>query len=704
MDKKEKNVFADFNRFSASLTHVSYMAGNFARSLQDGNWVLGPLVSGLENATSALTNFATAAFEEASRLEVSRIAMGGTLKNAFDDKISFKQGLLMGDNVRESLVTMAADSLGETSDYTKVAAGINDSLAEFNKQLGGTTEQMISRFQTMAPNFVKSVVLNTKVYGDQVPTSSVIRTFTKLLDTGKAPVREIFLMNNAGLRAAIAEDEKKNGKLSLANLAARGLRLQKIFEKSISPEQIAMLDNAITTKFGATKSALVGIDDGVFGMSRKLGKDKDEQPITIFTRLADLAKPFLDALTTGAKSITAFSDPLLVLSDLIVTKLQPIADDLSAKLARFLQQFSFAPGDLQGKLSEAFEATFGFKFQDFKLSEKITAFFDGIANWFDGLGAVSLTGNAELDKILTSIGDGITKMIGAMFNAAMRQAMKDPVQTIKIAFVLNPVAFLTLGILVLSLVSAFGPLLLVVGSFAGGLGFIAIAIVGSVVAITAFSTQFKQFGQSLMNSSLLTFQFLGGVFTLLGGVGTDLKKAWDQLTKGDILGLAGSLGSAFLKLLASVGLLVVTPFVGIADIFKVLADSFIALVLNPIEDFLRKILWLEPVNRAPAVPAAPAYKRPSAYQVPISTPLPGFASGNALGNLLVGYQRERLAAPQGAQVVFANSSEAIIPGNRISAFQNNNTTGGNTISMTINNYSGEDIVGKVRMALEELLG
>jgi hypothetical protein len=74
-----------------------------------------------------------------------------------------------------------------------------------------------------------------------------------------------------------------------------------------------------------------------------------------------------------------------------------------------------------------------------------------------------------------------------------------------------------------------------------------------------------------------------------------------------------------------------------------------------------------------------------------------------LGALVSGFFAEQAMAPAGAQVVFANSSEAIIP-QRAAQQIMQRPRDNRPISVVVNNYNGDvDVTQKVINALEYVL-
>lgn len=721
--EKLDELFYTTRNFSQQITFAGYSAGKFGSAVLEGNWALNGLASGLQTAGEAIFKFATTAFEQSAKLEVSRIAMGGVLSNGSNGKLDFKAGLKLGDELREKLVGIAADSIGETADYTQVASGINDSIAEAVGKLGGSAEQFSANMAKISPALVKGVVLNSKVYGDGIPVGAVVRTFTKLLETGKAPAREQFLQRNPGLKAALERDDKKNGSLTKVSGAVRIDRLQKIFDDAIKPEQLALLENAFETKLGALRSAVIGIDDGVFGMNRKLGTDDKGERVTVFSRIADLLKPFMDALILGAKSITQFSDPMLAIAEIIKDKLQPVADELANKLARFGQQFAFAEGNLTEKLGKAFKETFSVDFTKFDFATPITNFFQNITGFIAGAGKDGNFGfSKNIDDAINALVAGIGNIIGAIANRLTDEAIKDPEKFFKIAFIMNPTAFLTFALLIVSLLPSlafFGKAILgfpaILRIAAAGLlnafpaistffltafGPILVSVLAVVAVCVIFRKQLSDLGNWIQSLGGLTAAMLGEVFKRLSAVGQNVYDAFQFLFKGDLSGFAGQLVEAVKNGLIASAALIAMPFLAIGEAFQ-------KAVIDPIA----KLLGFGPkptVENSPTKIAETQkiLQREQAASSAIIDPfkgagLLGFANGNPLGNLLVAYQKEKMAAPVGANVVFANSSEAIIPGNKLSAFSTN--SGGNSISMTINNYSGDDISATIRNVIEEIL-
>jgi hypothetical protein len=776
-DLEAGSLGRSFNNLGFNLSVVGYNVTQFSSALVHGNWVLNGFLSGLETVGSAALNYATKAFEEASELEVSRIAGGGALSSGFDNRINFNQGLALYDDVRLKLAKSAAEIPGVTSDYTKIMSLLGDDLATALNSTNKSAEQLQNQFAKIGPEVVKNLVLNAKFYGQGITQGQIARSFAKLLDTGKLPSRESFIQKNPLLKAKIAKYEEKNGTLASKTKEQRLYALNDIFKDTFSKDQLDLLNNSFSSRFEAIRSYVLDPDVGLFGFARKFKLQGEDKPVTFFDTLSEAAKPFLLALTEAALLLTEFADPMQALGQLVKDKVAPVIRDFSQAITRGFDIGINSGGNFWQKFNIGFQAAFGIDLSTYDFAGAITRFFDSIASAIDNFGKGGKLGpGTKLEAAIMAFINGIAKVLGSVTNRVAEQAMKDPVNTLKVAFFLNPSAVMQFFILLVSIVPAivsligmfrwliqvlwtigqhlFGLVRIIIAALATPIGLVVLAFAAITTASVIFSDWLTAAGSTLNSFSGFmesTVKTAGLVFSLLGQGGQQLKDAWDKLTKGDFLGaFLNTLSGLGTILLATLMALIVVPIVAIIDL---LASSIAWLVSAIGTEIGRFGQWVNDWGNKLLVSAGETIMSwstsmrdwfasiPGMFKSAVIDPIGnmaksisdgfnnsmgavgngigsaansvgkffGFADGNPMGNMLGAYAMELAASPSGAYPVFANSSEAIIPRPQALAISNvlsntQNSRGGASISMVINNYSGNDIASEVKRALEEILG
>jgi hypothetical protein len=123
------NRFGSFDNFSQNLSIVSYNVTNFGQALTSGSFVMSSFFDGVSSLSNSVLEYSKQAFDEATKLEVDRIAGGGAISAGFDNLIDYTKGLQVFDNVRTKLAITAAEKPGVTSDYTNAASLLNDDIA-----------------------------------------------------------------------------------------------------------------------------------------------------------------------------------------------------------------------------------------------------------------------------------------------------------------------------------------------------------------------------------------------------------------------------------------------------------------------------------------------------------------------------------------------------------------------------------------------
>jgi hypothetical protein len=796
------NRFGSFDNFSQNLSIVSYNVTNFGQALTSGSFVMSSFFDGVSSLSNSVLEYSKQAFDEATKLEVDRIAGGGAISAGFDNLIDYTKGLQVFDNVRTKLAITAAEKPGVTSDYTNAASLLNDDIAAALNKTGRSSDQLTKVFENITPKLIENLVLNSKLYGQGIPMSAVTRSFAKLLDTGKIQNKEIFFSKNPLLKSAIAKYEKENGKLTGMNKEKRLFALNDIFSSTFSKQQLDALQNAFATRIEGLRSYVLDPDIGLFGFNRKFKNPKDPgSEITFFQVLANAASPFIDALAESAKLITAFADPMQALGGLIQTYVSPIILDWASKLNRGIDTAVNTSGSPLEKIRAGLNDAFDFDISTYDFAGAITKLFDSIAAAIDGFGVKgNYFNNPKVDAAITAFINGIVKVLGSISNKIAEKAMEDPIAFAKVAFILNPSAVLQFGILLVSLIPALislGSLLWAIGGailtgIAAVLAFVTTTVLGAVLLFVGIfigliavvivwreqlamvGYKLEQFGGFMQT----TVRMFGSVLSDLGQAGKRFKDAWDLLLQGNWQGALTSLFEGLMWALGATLKMILIPFVALGDLafsslkagIEWLGSALVSLG-SAIYNFLSKLassawnsvsngasdMWnsasnaigtvfsgmgaafndyvIKPIvsllNSIPGFKAATGFigqgisNNIEAGGTVINgianagaagskfigdgfnsvKKLAGFADGNPLGGLLSSLAAEQSNTPSGFSPVFANSSEAIIPrSDATRAIAGLSSRGGNSISMTINNYAGDDITEKVRVVLESILG
>lgn len=746
------NFFEGLNGFTYRLAFAGSTVSSFTESLVSGGPVIQSFLGALQNLTDSVLQYSTAAFTKASENEINRLAAGGAISNSFDKKLSFEDGLSVFDELKVQLANSAASLPGTTSDYITVFRSLSDDMATaLNSSKLGAGE-LKALFKEKVPKAVENLVLQTKLYGQDIPVSSITRTYSKLLSTGKVNSREIFVQRNPVLRTGIEKWEKENSKkLPALNIRERFEALNKIFADSISPEQLQGLTGSFQAKIETLKSFTIDPDVGLFGFERKF-KGSDGKDTTLFLALAKVIGPVIDGFSNLARNLINFGDPLQAINGVIDKTIGPVLESLTTKLNIFNGVFQTTEGDFQTRLDNALKSAFNFDYKKFDYSAAIDSFFNTIAFQIENFGK-NFKPSSELGESINSMIGGVIKVLGAIFNRAYQASVENPVATFQFVVLTNPglifqgliAVMATIAVLSPLITGAFALLAPVVGALGSAIlsitplfvtalaglaglfaGLIAaiVAVVAFFVGIAVFNKELVSWGKSLQKWGEqmggwwgMVLQSFGLMTELFGKAGAALKSFWDNLTSGNWSAAIGDLikaiGYTVLGALAGLGGIVQTITGALGEVLKVIMDGFtrffnwlwtgITGVFTDIRNF-----FIKPTTQRLADANKVIEARPGDFGDQVREKLQvaksywfGNAEGNNLGNLIAAVNTEQRIMPAGASVTIANTSEAIIPQNKAQALLNNKTGASVTVNVFANtNANPTDIGSAVRRELQ----
>jgi hypothetical protein len=184
---------------------------NFTSTLVSGGPVVQGFLSAIENLTGSVLKYSAKAFSDAAEKEVSAIAGAGSIANVTKNKLNFGESQNLFAELQTKLAQDAAVLPGSTADYTGVFTQLVDDFGAALIKGGDSAAQMTDKLKTI-PESVKAIVLQSKLYGQNIPIASVTKSYASLLATGQVKNNEIFFKRNPVLKAAIADFEQKNGK------------------------------------------------------------------------------------------------------------------------------------------------------------------------------------------------------------------------------------------------------------------------------------------------------------------------------------------------------------------------------------------------------------------------------------------------------------------------------------------------------------
>lgn len=705
-------TFRGFTEFTRSLVYAGHSVAQFSASAVSGGPVIQSFIQSIENLTQNVLSYSSKAFETATQNEINRLAAGGAISNSFSKKIDFDAGLELFDDIKKKLAVSAAALPGTTADYITVFRSLSDDMATALNSAKAGGPELKKLFRDKVPKAVETLVLQTKLYGQDIPVSSITRTYSKLLSTGKVNSREIFVQRNPVLRTGIEKWEKENSKkLPQLNVRERFEALNKIFADSISNQQMMGLTNSFQSKVEGFKSFVFDPDVGLFGFEREF-KNASGETTTLFKTLADAIGPVIERFTILAQNIQNYADPAQLSANLFDKTIGVALEDFKYRLIDLNRTLQITEGDFQTKLRAALKVAFNFDYVTFDYSAAIDKFFAAIIKGIDTFGD-DFKPTDEVGQSMTALLDGLFGVIGAIFRRLTKQAMTYPKETFQFIMLTNP-ALVLQGFIALATVSiALGQLF---GFISGGLAaagpgikvFMAgisgttVAVVGIVVAILAFiagiiifkdqlkaaGKNFTELGDNMIGPFKTAFQALGLALTLLGEAGQTLSDAWNKFASGDwrgaLLGVFDGVGKAISGIIAglgagaaAVGGALVIAWEGIwpqlQKLGSFIVDGLVNLFtgkkdLNKLVDSVSNAPVIETKNGTKLDDALDAYKTWINRLYSIFGVAPAFsnASGNNLGNLLFAAQMEKRLMPPGANLVMANTSEAIIPAEKAS--------------------------------------
>lgn len=743
-----KDFFSGLNGFTYQLVFAGGSIASFTENLVSGGPIIQGFFSQIERLSASVLDYSTKAFTKASENEVNRLAAGGAISNSFNKKISFDDGLSLFDEIKVKLAKSAASLPGTTSDYITVFRSLSDDMATAlnSSKMGG--KQLSNLFREKVPKAVENLVLQTKLYGQDIPVSSITKTYSKLLSTGKVNAREIFVQRNPVLRTSIEKWEKDNGKkLPSLNIRERFDALNKILGDSISPQQFTGLNASFQAKVETLKSFLFDPDVGLFGFERKF-KGLDGKDTTMFESLAKVIGPVIEGFSSLAQNLIKFGDPLQGASSFIEKMIGPSVAEFVSNMNLFNSVFQGTEGNFQTRLDTALKTAFNFDYKTFDYSAAIDKFFNFIVKGIEDFGKNLKPGN-EFSESISSLLSGFFKVLSAIVSRASQAAASNPVAAFQFVAVTNPslifqgiialmasiaalspvIGFLApavsmLGSAILAITPMFVTALVGIAGLFASLIAAVLAVVAFFVGIAVFNKELQSWGKSLQSwgQSLggwwgMVLESFGVMTELLGKAGAALKSFWDNLTSGNWVAAIGDLvkaiGYTVLSALAGLGGIVQAITGALGEVFKVIIDGFtkffswlwtgITGVFRDIKNFFIKPLD-QRMSDAAAVPEAAPGDIGGKIKETLSVAKNfwfGNAEGNGLGNLLAAINTESRAMPTGASVTIANTSEAIIPRDKAMAMGQMSRSG---VSAVVNVYaqtnsSAQDIASEVRREL-----
>jgi hypothetical protein len=752
MAATSKDFFSGINGFTYKLVFAGSSIASFTENLVSGGPIIQGFFNQIERLSASVLDYSTKAFTKASENEINRLAAGGAISNSFNKKVSFDDGLSLFDEIKVKLAKSAASLPGTTSDYITVFRSLSDDMATAlnSSKMGG--KQLSNLFKEKVPKAVENLVLQTKLYGQDIPVSSITKTYSKLLSTGKVNAREIFVQRNPVLRTSIEKWEKDNGKkLPSLNIRERFDALNKIFGDSISPQQFAGLNASFQAKVETLKSFLFDPDVGLFGFERKF-KGLDGKDTTMFESLAKVIGPVIEGFSSLAQNLIKFGDPLQGANSFIEKMIGPSVAEFVSNMNLFNSVFQGTEGNFQTRLDTALKTAFNFDYKTFDYSGAIDKFFNFIAKGIEDFGK-NLKPGDEFSESISSLLSGFFKVLSAIVSRASQAAASNPVAAFQFVAVTNPSLIFQGIIALMASIAALGPVIgflapiisaavgmvgsailaitpMFVTALAGIAGLFAgliaavLAVVAFFVGIAVFNKELQSWGKSLQSwgQSLggwggMVIESFGVMTELLGKAGAALKSFWDNLTSGNWAAAIGDLvkaiGYTVLSALAGLGGIVQAITGALGEVFKVIMDGFtkffswlwtgITGVFRDIKNFFIKPLD-QRMSDAASVPEAAPGDIGGKIKETLSVAKNfwfGNAEGNGFGNLLAAINTESRAMPTGASVTIANTSEAIIPRDKAMAMGQMSRSG---ISATVNIFpqtmaTAQDIAYEVKKEL-----
>lgn len=757
---------ASFQKWTQSLVYSGYAVGQFTSSLISGGPVVQGFLSSLENLTSSVLKYSTQAFEKATENEVNRLAAGGAISNSFSKKINFDEGLQLFDEIKIKLAKSAASLPGTTADYITVFRSLSDDMATALNSAGAGAGQLKQLFREKVPQAVEKLVLQSKLYGQDIPVSSITRTYSKLLSTGKVNSKEIFVQRNPVLRTGIEKWEKENGKkLPQLNVRERFDALNKIFADSISTSQMDGLKGSFQAKIETIKSFLFDPDVGMFGFEREF-KNASGETTTVFKTLAGAIGPVIDRFTDLAQSVVTFADPSQFAVNFFDSTAGVALKNFGERLGVLNQIIQITEGNFETKLHTALKAAFNFDYKTFDFAGAITKFFDGLAKSIETFGD-NIKPDDKFGKAMEALLSGLFKVVGAILGRAARQAAEHPKESFQLIALTNPglifnaftalsTSFLVLAPVIKLLFSGFSSvaglalkipvvnsvlgalgntITAVLGAFASAIGAVAV-ILAFTAAIVIFKDQLLSAGKhftDLSNTMSGPFkdavQIFGWSLTKLGEAGKALATAWAEFTAGDWRGAIVSLFKGLVKAIqglfgltgaavSAVGGAISVAWEGMLPILKqfglFLLDGLVNLFtgaksLDKLTARVGSAPIVETKNGSIIDSGLDAYKTwHNRLNATLGLdPVFGNYTGNTYGSILASLATERANMPSGASLAIANSSETIMTRGQTQAvmqgLSGSKSIGSVNVYVTQSNASAEDIGLAVKNQLVALL-
>lgn len=760
-------MLSGLNQWTQTVAYSGFAVGQFTASFVSGGPIIQSFLAGIESLTGSVLKYSTAAFDKAKDSEISRIAGAGAISNSFDKKLNFDAGGKLYDDMIKQSALSAAALPGATSEYITAFKMLSDDMASALNSSSASADELANLFKTKVPKAVENLVLQSKLYGQDIPISSVTKTYSTILNTGKVNLNEIFVKRNPVLKTAIQKWEKENGKkLPSLGLTERFEALNKIFKESISPEQMGALLNSFDSKLESLKSYTFDPLTGLFGFEREF-KNSSGETTTLFKTLAGAIGPVIEKFTVLAQNAITFADPVKFAANFFDSTVGVALKDFAERLGVLNHYIQITEGDFETKFHTALKEAFNFDYKTFDFAAAITKFFNSIAAGIETFGD-NIKPDDKFALAISALLEGLFKVFGATINRVFRQMREYPVETFKFVAVTNPglifqgltvlmLGFLTLapivglaskGLMALFGLTGLGPIfasvsgaiLNIIAAIAGVFAW-PLTILAMLAAIIIFKDQllaigknFTDLGNNMSGPFQGALQMLGWAFTKLGEAGQALSSAWDKFSSGDWRGAVVDLFRGLVKTIQGLFGILGAGASAVGDGLKIAWDGLWSLLERLgkfIVDGIINLITGEKgglATRTAAINSLPEINKTGApldgltnfakNQInmqgqiwnPGSDPIFKYTTGNPLGQLLATIGAEQAMMPSGSKIAIANSSEAILNKGQTQSVMagltaNSKSVGNITVNVVMeeSQSSAEDVGAAVRRELILLL-
>jgi len=592
-------------------------------SVLKANLLAQAIGGGLTSAVSALNN----KFKEAANLQLNNITAASTYAALTGRAFGDAEQVI--SKINDRLAEAAASLPGNTQAYKDIALGIQDNLIPAFVDANGVFNE--GAFLDGLTDITKG--LGVLGAASQVASKDVSKFTAKFLGGSSiSQLRQLlFAEANPAFLALVEKKLAESGKkLEQLTVKERAEILRAVQAQLVTPETIRAASNSVGGLIEGLKSSLFEPTKGVFGLLRDLDKNtKGEQSVLTAINEGLIAVLGEDGLLSNiGKSLKllgiSFGDPLVPIRNGILSFNKKIEEFNS-----FLKEFNI---NMDANL----------------LKNRVIAFFSKIIN-FEGLGTklakvlnqgLEFLGGLDWSLIFGFVGVKLAELFNELFKFILKLDFNKLLD-----IVLNMVGGLFIGLGKFLSTLDWGALLLSVGKLLGYglLGAVAVAV-GIMVAPVVAS---------------------------IGSLGLAIAAAWT--------GLVAVVASNWDKLTS----LIFNSFHQLQRDLTSVREAVASAVIN----FFQGIAnwFLELTSKIPGFNLQAKEGLSSGITNGVSQYVPNSANGRVDG-LLAAAIRESKAAPSGAGLVVANTSEAILNRQQQAALISslNNRGGGLTIgSITI---------------------